>query len=250
MNYYIDGGYLVSGPPYTVSWNSTTVANGAHTITAEAHNNAGVLGSSSITVNVSNGAVGTPTRTPTPGGTPTPVVKITAPVTGATVANNVTITVTASAAVAWVNFYIDGGYLVSGPPYSITWNSKTVANGTHTIAATAFGNSGALGTSTISVTVSNGVASPTPTSTAVPIKFTAPLNGATVKGSVAVAVQVSPAVAWTNFYIDGNYLVSGPPNSITWNSATVANGTHQISATANTNGGVIGTASVNVTVGN
>jgi hypothetical protein len=84
----------------------------------------------------------------------------------------------------------------------------------------------------------------------VPIKITAPLNGATVKGVVGITAQVSPAVVWTNFYIDGSYLTSGPPNSISWNSATVANGAHTIAATANTNGGVIGTSTVNVTVAN
>jgi len=61
---------------------------------------------------------------------------------------------------------------------------------------------------------------------------------------------VSSAVVWVNFYIDGTYLVSGPPYSISWNSKTVANGAHKISATANTNSGVIGNAAVNVTVSN
>jgi hypothetical protein len=135
-------------------------------------------------------ATPTPAKTKTPTATPTPaVVKITAPANGATVAGNVSITAQASAAVVWVNFFIDGNYLVSGPPYTISWNSKTVANGNHTITAQAHNNGGIIGTSSVVIKVSNGVATPTRTATRTPtatpttaaIKFTAPASSFSMK---------------------------------------------------------------------
>src|SRR5690242_5470501 len=52
---YIDGKYYNSGPPLSSTWSSTSVANGTHSISAKAFSSSGtVLGSSAISVNVSN----------------------------------------------------------------------------------------------------------------------------------------------------------------------------------------------------
>jgi hypothetical protein len=52
---YIDGHYLASGPPFTFSWNSTTVVNGAHTISTKAYATGGAqIGSDSLAVTVAN----------------------------------------------------------------------------------------------------------------------------------------------------------------------------------------------------
>jgi hypothetical protein len=77
-NLYVDGAYWVSTPPSVFSWNSTTVSNGSHTISAKAFDSSdNLLGTSSIILNVANGsASATPTRTPTP--TPTPASTATA----------------------------------------------------------------------------------------------------------------------------------------------------------------------------
>src|SRR5580698_3020057 len=89
VNIYIDGSYLASSPPLTFSWDSTTVLNGSHTISANAYSSsATLLGSASVTVTVQNG-------------NPQPVVTLTSPANGSTVSGNVTLTAQINSSVAW-----------------------------------------------------------------------------------------------------------------------------------------------------
>ncbi len=103
-------------------------------------------------------ATPTATRTKTPTATPTPsaLLQLTTPSNGAQVSGNVAITVVKATGVTWANVYIDGSYFASTPPGTFSWNSKTVANGGHTISAKGFSAGGAtLATASLSVTVSN-----------------------------------------------------------------------------------------------
>jgi len=90
-----------------------------------------------------------------------PTATLTAPIDGATVSGTtVTLSATASdnVAVAYVNFYVNGSLVGTdlAAPYSISWDSTTVSNGTSTITATAVDTSGNTSTSAaVSVTVSN-----------------------------------------------------------------------------------------------
>jgi hypothetical protein len=72
---------------------------------------------------------------------------------------------------------------------------------------------------------------PTPTpSTSGPVTITAPSNGATVSGTVSIVTTKSSPSQWENIYIDGNYLASSPPTTFSWDSTTVSNGNHTITA--------------------
>src|SRR5690242_17607389 len=66
-------------------------------------------------------------------------VNLTSPSSGSSVWGTVPIVAFVNPGVVWVNFYIDGTYLSSSPPYLINWNSETVSNGSHTISVNAFG---------------------------------------------------------------------------------------------------------------
>jgi hypothetical protein len=93
--------------------------------------------------------------------TTAPTVSLTVPSNGSTVSgSSVTLTATSSdnVAVAGVQFKIDGSNVgASGTtsPYSITWNSTGVADGSHTIAAVAHDAASNYATSSITVTVRN-----------------------------------------------------------------------------------------------
>ncbi|HJU10806.1 MAG TPA: hypothetical protein VJ728_08010 [Candidatus Binataceae bacterium] len=66
-----------------------------------------------------------------------------------------------------------------------------------------------------------------------------------------ITTSIGRGVSWTDLYIDGNYLSSGPPFTTSWNSATVPNGNHTISVEAfNAADLVIGSDSVRVAVAN
>jgi hypothetical protein len=64
------------------------------------------------------------------------------------------------------------------------------------------------------------------------VKITAPANGASLSGTLSIVTQVFPSVTWINISIDGGYFTSLPLFTFSWNSATVANGVHNISTRA------------------
>jgi hypothetical protein len=90
-----------------------------------------------------------------------PSVAMTSPASGTTVSGTVAVAANASdnVAVASVQFVLDGtnyGSPITTSPYSFSWNSATVANGTHTWAAIATDTSGNTATSaTDSFSVNN-----------------------------------------------------------------------------------------------
>jgi hypothetical protein len=103
---------------------------------------------------------------PSPDTTP-PTVSITSPASGATVSGTISVTATASdnVAVAGVQFKLDGANLgaeVTAAPYSVSWNTTTASNGSHTLTAVARDTSGNQATSNpVMVTVSNAPPPPT-----------------------------------------------------------------------------------------
>ena len=186
--------------------------------------------------------------------TTAPAVSLTAPVTG-TVSGTVIVSANATdnVGVAGVQFKLDGANLgseVTTPPYSISWNTLTATNGTHILTAVARDAAGNAATSTgVTVSVNN-------TDTTAPIvSLTAPAAG-TVSGTVAVSANATDnvGVAGVQFKLDGSNLggeVRTPPYSISWNTLTIANGSHNLTAVARDAAGNTTTSTaVTVTVSN
>jgi aqualysin 1 len=94
------------------------------------------------------------------GDTTPPATSITAPAGGSTVSGTVAVSASASdnVGVTRVDFY-DGTALIgssTSAPYSVSWNTTGVANGSHTLTSRAFDAAGNSGTSAgVSVTVNN-----------------------------------------------------------------------------------------------
>jgi hypothetical protein len=140
--------------PYTVNWDTRALPNGSHVIQAKAVDGAGNQATStSTTVSVQNTI-----------DTTAPSVALTAPASGATVSNTITLSATASdnaggSGIAGVTFLVDGssvGTEDTSSPYSVAWDTLTVANGTHTVAARARDAAGNQTTSgAVSITVGN-----------------------------------------------------------------------------------------------
>jgi YVTN family beta-propeller protein len=111
-----------------------------------------------ITFNVAT-ASGSPTNPGSPGAdTSPPTVVVTAPLNGATVAGTITIKASATdkTAIASVTFQVDGATIGTDTtsPYSVNWNTSSLAPGSHTIRAQARDSAGNIGTSrTVTVTV-------------------------------------------------------------------------------------------------
>jgi glucose/arabinose dehydrogenase len=142
--------------PYSVSWATTGVSDGSHTLSARARDAAGNTGlATNVTVTVSN----TPDTTP-------PTVSITSPSGGATVSNTINVTANAAdnVAVVGVVLLVDGtqvGTEDTVSPYSLPWNTTTSSNGSHTVTVRARDAAGNNTTSSpVTVTVSNTPVSP------------------------------------------------------------------------------------------
>jgi predicted amidohydrolase len=106
-----------------------------------------------------------PEPTPPPPDQTPPTVSFTSPSSGGTVSGPVTVSASASdnVGVAGVRFFVDGAQLGTddtAAPYSVSWDSTTATNGTHTLTATAIDTAGNSASSAISVNVSNGSTPP------------------------------------------------------------------------------------------
>ena len=103
-----------------------------------------------------------------------PTVLLTAPAAGATLTGSVTLSAAAwdDVAVASVRYLVDGreiGQPLASAPYTLVWDSATVANGTRFLSALATDSSGRTRLSpALAVTVSNVIVAPTPTPTPAP----------------------------------------------------------------------------------
>ncbi len=179
--------------------------------------------------------------------TPTsmPTVSITAPTSGATVAGTITVAANATdaAGVAGVQFKLDGANLgaeVIAAPYVISWNTSLSADGTHVLGAVARDGAGNIGSAArVSVTVDN-----------VPpnVSITAPVSGAMVSGTITVSATATDdvGVVGAQLKLDGANLgaeVTTAPYAISWNTASVSNAVHTLTAVARDRAGNTSTSS-------
>ncbi|MCY1018159.1 Ig-like domain-containing protein [Pyxidicoccus sp. MSG2] len=227
--------------PYSLSWDTTLVANGAYTLTAKAVDTTGnVTQSSSVAVTVANETV-------------PPTVAITAPAPGAVLLGTVTLTADATdnVGVTRVELY-RGSTLIATDytaPYSVTWDTRTVANGAYALTAKAYDAARNTTTSAaVNVTLNNDLTPPT-------TSVTAPSAGASLSGSVTVSASASDnvAVARVELYRDTTLLgsVGTAPYSVTWDTTSVANGSYTLTSKAiDTSGNTTTSAGIAVTVDN
>jgi RHS repeat-associated protein len=140
-----------TAPPFETTWNSTGVANGGHTLTAKATDDAGNATTSSATnVTVHNSAL--------------PTTSVSAPAPGATVTGTTTVSATAAddLGVTKVEFYADDLLIAEDAtaPYSANWNTLDQAqpsyDGPHVLETKAYDTGGQVTVSpTQTVTAAN-----------------------------------------------------------------------------------------------
>jgi hypothetical protein len=219
-----------SSAPYSLSWDSRTVANGSRIIQARAvDGNTNQATSTGVTVTVQN-------TTPD---TTAPSVSVTAPAASATVANVVTLTASASdnVGVSSVTFLVDGTVVGSdsSSPYSFSWDSTSVANGARVIRARAVDAAGnTTNSANVTVTVQNTVDTTGPS-----VNLSQPSTGVVLSGTVVLAANAADnaggsGVASVAFLVNNQVVGSDPtsPYTFSWNSGNVQNGPYTIQARA------------------
>lgn len=165
-----------------------------------------------------------------------PTTSITAPAGASTVSGTINVNADAddNIAVTKVEFYVDGALIGTdtGSPYSISWNTTTISNGSHNLTSKAYDAANNTGTSAIvSVTVSNSDTTP-------PTTFiTSPAAGSVVSGTrnVTASATDNVAVKRVEFYLDGNIKLgsdAASPYTISWNTNIVPNGNHNLTSKA------------------
>src|SRR3989441_8812 len=184
-----------------------------------------------------------------------PMVSMTAPAAGSTVAGTVTVSASATDNVGVVGgqFQLDGATLggeVTAASYEVSWNTTLAPNGSHSLTAVARDASGKTATAAaISVTVFNDTTPPS-------VSMTAPSAGATVSGTITVSVNATDnvGVVGVQFKLDGANLgaeVTTAPYTTSWNTTLAAIGVHTLTAVARDAAGNTATSpAVNLTVNN
>ena len=226
-------------PPFGLTWDSRTVANGTHAIAAVATDGAGNSSTASASVLVSNKPVisavtATAINTTTESITWTTDV----PASGAV---NFGQTTAYGAAVSDAALVTSHGITLPGLTAGTTYHYQVASTD-------AAGNSESTGDLTFTT--------PSPDVTVPTIALTAPANGATVSGT-AVAVSATAGdnvgVAGVQFKLDGANLGAEDttiPYGITWNTTSASNADHSLTAVARDAAGNTATAAISVTVAN
>lgn len=187
-----------------------------------------------------------------------PVATVTSPANSATVSGtiNVSATATDNGAVTAVQLQLDGtnfSPMIASTPYATTWDTTTVTDGAHRLTAVAWDAAGNQGTSApVTVTVQN---SPVPDSIPPAATWTTPADSATVSGSITVSADATDdvGIARVQFQLDGENLgwkMTNAPFALAWNTATVSNGAHVLTAVARDLAGNQTISPITVTVTN
>ncbi|HZH18497.1 MAG TPA: Ig-like domain-containing protein [Archangium sp.] len=217
--------------PYTLSWNTSGVADGAHTLTVKAFDGIGnERTSTEVTVTVDNTA---------------PVTALSAPAQNASVRGTVPVSATASDAggVERVEFYAGTALLGTSTtaPYVVSWDTTALAHGSVTLTTRAHDAAG-------NVTVSAG-RTVTVDNTAPTVAITSPANGASFSGftfSTTLQASASDNVGVTQVvFYDGGAVIgtdTTAPYSVSWNLLGVSKGTHTLTARAHDAAGHVTTS--------
>ncbi|HYO68438.1 MAG TPA: Ig-like domain-containing protein, partial [Archangium sp.] len=225
-------------PPYSFSWATRTVPNGAHTLTARAHDLTGhVTTSAPVNVVIDNDYV-------------PPQVALLQPVEGATVSGTVSLEASANddRGPVRVEFRVDGRLIDTrySPPFTLSWNSRQqytpggsasgVGNGAHVLSVTAYDPGGNASTpSSVNVIVDNDYTAPSEST------LTSPASGALLRGLVTLEATAADerGIAEVSFYVDNLLIGSATtaPYSISWDSREVSNGGHKLKTIARDAGG-------------
>ena len=235
---FLDGGAVLF---YSVS---TPDSSGWYSLLGSAINDAGQIAGIGYNASGQRAFLMTPI--------PSPTVSITSPTSSAFIAGTVPVYASATDAtgVAGVQFQVDGGNLgaeVVAAPYVTLWNTTSYGSGTHLLSAVARDAAGVTGTAApVLVTVDNFPPS---------VSITAPASGAMVSGTITVSASATDniGVVGVQFKVDDMYLgaeLTTGPYAIRWNTASVSNGLHKLTAVARDAAGNTSTSAVTVHVTN
>jgi len=224
VSFFVDGTLIGSATtaPYQITWDSTTVTDGDHNLTAEAIDAAGNVGTSAPqTITLANGIDTTP-----------PQVSLNAlasPLSG-------TVTVSALATddvgVAQLEFFVNGVLIGTDTVsnFEVLWDTTSAANGSHELTARAHDAAGNITVSSpLTVTVANDSQPPV-------VSITSPEDGDDVSGQVLVSIAATDDIGVTEVRLLVNGATVGTdaasPFEIIWDTTIVTDDRYDLVARA------------------
>jgi RHS repeat-associated protein len=217
---FVDGTSVgtASQAPWQVTWNSASVGNGSHTITATATDSAGNSATSAGTaVTVNN--------------FPSPTTAITSPANNAsgltgTVSVSTSNTVAGGLSISKVELYVDGALAATSTasPWSLSWNTLDPTmpsfDGSHTLVSKVYDSSGLIASSSpVTVTVANTAgtqdqASFDPTASVVPQAMSYDPNASTqLTYPVNVSMKNTSGQTWSGVTLRYRWYLAGSSTS-------------------------------------
>ena len=159
VQFYVDSTQMLgqgSTPPYAANFDTTTVGNGTHALTAIATDSTGLKTTSApVSISVQNIVQSPPTVTLTQ---PAPNTVLSGIVAVAAYASS------ATASISVVQFSLDNAQSfgqAGAAPYTVNLDTTTASNGTHSLTATAVDSNGMKTTSApVSISIQNSIQSP------------------------------------------------------------------------------------------
>jgi uncharacterized protein YgiM (DUF1202 family) len=135
------------------------------------------------------------TPVPPPVNTSLPIVFLASPTYGQTLSGTVSISAQAGGAspISMVNYYVDGVLVGSATksPYTVTWNSKSVADGYHIVGVSAVDTSGRVGVASPAIVIVSNTAAPVPPPVPAPVPAPSTTPGNDSGGPFAIGSRVS-----------------------------------------------------------
>jgi len=184
LRFYADGDQFAAAPAgqrVTRKWNARKASKGSHVLRVTAFDKTGAaLATVQESVFVGTGIV------------------ISSPLNNAVVSEPLSVACQIATSVQSVNLMVDGVQKASGPPCSFSFPAGAIANGSHVIAAEAFGSGGAaLGTDSLQVKVQSTPTPPTASPTGTPQATPSPGLNPTPQpgGSVTPASSPTPSAS-------------------------------------------------------
>ncbi|HEY3420737.1 MAG TPA: Ig-like domain-containing protein [Methanomassiliicoccales archaeon] len=192
----------VTAAPYTWSVNTNDLANGQHIYNVTSTSSLGSKSYRQISVTYNNQPI---------------AVVISSPANGAIMAGTASVAASISSAqtVTFGSLYVDGALFnnKTAAPFSWSVSTLTLANGQHTLSVVGGDSAGRIARQQISVTVNNAPVS---------VTFTAPANGAIIKGTMTVSANAlsSATVSWVRLTMDGKLIGNKTAAQYTWSIAS------------------------------
>jgi chitodextrinase len=235
--------------PYECTWDTTTLANGIHSLSAIATDGAGNTAHSDISVTVNNSNV------------PTDKLPPSVPTGLAATVNGTTVTLTWNASIDEQGGSGVAGYVVDRDGHEIAHVSDLThvdmtmtAKHTYKYSLTAYDNAGNVSKATKQITVKTGDG--TGVNGAPVVLFASPETASYVSGVTSLSAIASDSDGIKNVVFKANNqvlaTVTDAPYSVDWNTATPAGlgANTTVTATATDTTGKVSTASIKLNVDN